>query len=151
MEKIHAFLVLELLGKPADYVTESMDALIKRISTEKGVVIKDKKIHPPIQMENSKDLFTSFIELEAEFDSLMHYLGILFAYMPSNVEIIKPEKINFSNVNMNEITNKLVQRLHEYDAITKNALVERDIVLQKLKEHAPEVFKEITAPRKNNQ
>lgn len=147
MEKIHASLVLELLGRPPEYLSESMDGILKRLSSEKGVQIKNKKLHLPIPLEKSKDLFTSFIELEAEFDSINHYLGILFAYMPSNVEIIRPEKIAFSNIDLNDLTNQLVQRLHNYDAIAKNALTERDIILKKLKEAAPLAFKEITKPK----
>ena len=146
MEKLHASLILEILGRPIENVKEAIQNIVAKMSSEKGVKILNKNYHEPIPVEGSEDLFTTFAEVEIEFDAIENYLGILFAYMPSNIDVINPERINITNVNLNDLGNRVVQRLHEYDAITKNSIVERDIVLEKLKEFVPEVYKELTTP-----
>lgn len=143
MEKIHASFILEILGRPAENVKEALDSIITRLGAEKGVEILNKKCHEPRLIEDANDLFTTFAEIELECETLAHYLGLLFSYMPSNVEVIRPEKFSMTNIDLNEIGNRLVHRLHEYDAITKKALVERDIVAQKLKEVAPKAFEQL--------
>ena len=48
---------------------------------------------------------------------------------------------------LNFLANRLLLRLHDYDAITKNMIAERNIAISKLKEIAPHLFKQI----QNNQ
>lgn len=140
MVKVQASIVLEILGRPAEHIKSALDGLMEKLGSEKGVKIIDKIAHEPILAQDSKDLFTTFAEITLELDSLTHYLGILFAYMPAHTELIYPEKINFTNSEVNELANKLIMRLHEYDALTKKALVERDIIIKKLQEIAPHLF-----------
>jgi len=140
MEKLQANLILEILGRPVDHVKESLNALVIKLGSEKGVKLMEKNLHDPLPVENSKDLFTAFAEVLVEFENLENYFGIVFAYMPSNIELIHPEKIPLSNVNVNDLANKIINRLHEYDAITKKVLFEKDILTQKIQEAAPHLF-----------
>lgn len=142
MERITASLVLEILGRPIEHVSESLNGIVEKMGAEEGIKILDKTLHDPIPLENSKELFTSFAEISLELDSLDHYINLLFAYMPSNIEIISPEKLTMDKSHLNEAGNKLVQRLHDYDAITKNTLTEKNIILKKLQEVAPHLFKQ---------
>lgn len=134
-------MVFEILGRPADHVKESLTSLVLKLGTEQGVKVVEKTIHDPILVENQKDLFTSFAEVTLDLESLNNYFGVMFAYMPANVELIHPEKITLANIDLNELGNKLVSRLHEYDAITKKALFEMDFFKKKLYEVAPHLFK----------
>ena len=149
MEKFQVNIVLEILGRPPEHVKEALNALITRLGTEKGVRIIDKEIHEPIPAQNSKNLFTTFAEITLEIDSLYSYLGVLFAYMPSHIEIISPEKITLSNIDLNDLGNKLIQRLHDYDAITKKALYDIQILTKKLQEVAPHLFKQAPQQEEN--
>ncbi|MCX8158708.1 MAG: hypothetical protein N3D20_00200 [Candidatus Pacearchaeota archaeon] len=141
MKNLQVDIVLEILGRPKDYIKTALEQLIERLSKEKGVKIISQKIHEAKEIENKKDLFTSFAEVSLELDSLSSFFGILFAYMPANVELISPEKIELSNAELNELGNKLIARLHDYDAITKKIIVERNIALNELKKYAPHLFK----------
>ncbi len=145
MEKIRALLVIEILGRPAEHVKEALIALIEKLVSEKGVRITNKNYHDPVPAKDSDSLFTTFAEVEVEFDSIENYFGILFAYMPSHVEVIYPEKINLTNFHLNEFANILVRRLHDYDAIAKKLVFERDVMMEKLKEVAPHLFKQKNA------
>jgi hypothetical protein len=143
MEEIRAALVLEILGRPKEHVEETLTDLVNRLGEEKGVKILNKKIQDTIPAKDSGTLFTSFAEIDLEFDSIENYFRIMFNYMPSHIEIVKPEKITLTNSTFNELGNSLINRLHNYDAITKKALVERNIVMNKMKEIAPEEYEKL--------
>ncbi len=151
MENLHANIVLEILGRPKDHVKETLQTLVLRLGTEKGIKILDKTIHEPIPVKDAKDLFTTFAEVSLELESLNNYFGVLFGYMPSHIELVHPEKISLTNFDLNDLGNKLVQRLHDYDAITKNVLVEKDMLLKKLQEIAPHLFKKPEQEKPLNQ
>lgn len=140
MEKIHASLILEILGRPRENVTSALNTILEKMEKEKGVNVLNKKAHEPKPVEKT-DLFTSFAEVDVELDSIMSYILLVFSYMPANIEITNPEKLTLNNGELNEIGNALVQRLHHYDAVTKNTLAERDMYAKKLREIAPHLFK----------
>lgn len=146
MPQIQSSFILEILGRPVEHVKEALNTLVLKLGSEKGINIIDKEIHEPVLVENSKDLFTSFADVQLEIDSLEKYFAVLFAYMPSNVEITSPPNLTLSNAILNELGNSLIQRLHQYDAIAKSSIAEREFLLGKIKEISPETFKTITTP-----
>ncbi len=139
-EKVQAVMILEILGRPKEHLQKALQSLVQRIVSEKGVLIIEQTLHEPVKVKESKDLFTSFAELTLEVDSLSLYFGVMFAYMPANIELIAPEKFTLTNAELTQLGNKIIQRLHDYDAITKKVIYERDIFASKLKEIAPHLF-----------
>jgi len=144
MDKIQASLVLEILGRPAEHVKEALIGVVKTIGEEKGINITKKEFNDPIPAQNSKNLFTTFVNLDVDLDTLDNYFGLLFTYMPSHIELINPEKITYTNAQINELGNAIVQRLHHYDSITKRAMIDKETYEKKLKEVAPHLFKKVT-------
>mgnify|MGYP001603034729 CR=1 FL=1 len=61
-------MILEILGKPADYVSGSLNELVNKLGEEKGVKILNKQLREPLPVKESKELFTTFAELEIEFE-----------------------------------------------------------------------------------
>jgi hypothetical protein len=141
MDKIQAQFVFEILGRPEEYVTDSLNKLIEVLSRENGVHVLEKITHPPKAIKESKELFTSFAEVTLELDSLNHYFTILFAYLPSHVEIIHPEKMPLTNFEFNNLSNKIALKIHDYDAITKRLMHDKQLVIEKLYSVAPQLFK----------
>lgn len=139
MAKLQASLILEILGRPKDHVSETLGVVVNRLASEKGVKIIKKTLHEPRPLENS-DLFTSFAEADIELDSFMAYLNVIFGHMPSNIQITFPEKIPLNNSELNDIGNYLVQRLHQYDALAKTVIAQRDMYAEKLKQFMPEAL-----------
>tara|TARA_Y100000034_G_C6897831_1_gene414384 strand:+ start:2697 stop:3224 length:528 start_codon:yes stop_codon:yes gene_type:complete len=139
-DKILANIVIELLGRPKEHLQEAMETHIVKLGSEKGVSIKNKTIHPAVEAQDSKTLFTTFAEVEVEFDSIENYLGIIFAYLPANIEIIKPENLSLSNAHFNDLGNMILQRVHNYDAVAKNMIAEREYLINILKTEAPELY-----------
>ncbi len=147
MEKVHVRLVLEVLGRPKEEVSKALHGLVQRMGTEKGVVVKQQTLHEPVPVKESKDLFTTFGEIEVELDTISHFFMILFGYMPAHIEIMSPQTISVSNAELTETANRIAIKLHEYDAIAKKMLYERNILVKKIQEIAPNVLKELAAPK----
>ena len=141
MEKIHSRMILEILGRPPEHLKESLKLLVEKVGKEEGVKILNSQIHEPIEVKDSKDLFTTFAEIELSIDTIEKYLGLIFAYLPANMELISPEKISISNEQITLLGTRLAQRLHDYDAIAKRTIMEKDAILKKLYEVAPHLFK----------
>ena len=143
MDKLKVNIIMEVLGRPPEHIKEAIAALVDKLGSEKGVKIVDKKIHEPTPVRDSKDLFITFAELSMDIDSLSNLFGIMFAYMPANVEVVSPENFTLSNIELNDLANRLMARLHDYDAITKKFVYERNFLLGKLREVAPGMFKNL--------
>jgi len=132
-EKILACLILEILGRPADYVKKSLEIITEKMGSEQGVKIANKKMSEPKPIEKT-DFFTTFGEIEAEFDNLNTLLLAVFNYMPSHVEIIKPNDFRIGNFDLSGMISEIIRKLHQYDEIAKRVLIERNILEAKLKE-----------------
>lgn len=137
-DKIEALAILEVLGRPPEHLKETLEEIIKKINEEKGIEIKDKKINEPKQLKDQKELYTTFAEIEIEFDSIMNLFIFLFKYMPSHIEILSPEKISLENNKWNEFLNELARRLHSYDEVARILEAERTILEKRLKDYAKE-------------
>lgn len=141
MEHLTVHAILEVLGRPASNVTDALKIIVDKMKGEKELKLISSKIHEPVAVKDSKDLFTSFVEVEVQLPSLNHLYSFLFVYMPANIEVSYPETITISNQDLNQMTNQLMLRMHQYDAIAKNALSEKEFVTRKLFEVAPHLFK----------
>ena len=151
MKKIQARMILEILGRPPEHIKEAMNVLMQRLKTEPGLTIIEETHHEPLKVADSKDMYTSFSEIVFEVESLSMYFGIIFAYMPSNIEVLSPQEIPMVNADLNEITGLLTQRLHDYDSIAKRMMNERHIFEQKLREVAPHLFQRQTPQQQQSQ
>ncbi|MBS3072847.1 hypothetical protein J4477_03380 [Candidatus Pacearchaeota archaeon] len=144
-QSIKTAFIIEILGRPADHVKTTMEQLIDRLGNEKGTKLIQKMIHEPVEYkmddevkENEisikQELFTTFAEVELEFDSIEPLLMATFNYMPSNIEIISPENFILKNHDISGVLTGIVVRLHRYDEVTKKLAVDREILENHLKQ-----------------
>ena len=134
MSVIEARLILEILGRPKEHVKNTLGMLVDQMDKEKGVSVKKKTIHEPVEIKDSKDMFTTFAEVEADFVSINVLFGIVFAYLTSNVEVISPSSLKFTNDEMSGVASNIMARMHFYETVTKNLIAQRDILVNKLRE-----------------
>ena|SRR3989344_3499730 len=118
-KKIIAVFILEIIGRPKEHLVESLEKIIEDINKEKGIKIIEKKINEPIEIKEEKDLYTTFAEVEIESEGMLQIAGLMFKYMPSNVEIVEPETISIKNGLWSEILTELTRRLHKYDEVAR--------------------------------
>ena len=123
---INAILIIDVIGKPPKYLTETLSGIIKKIDAEKGVNVVGKKINEPKLMKDQKDFYTNFAEIEVEVQEIFNLVILMFKYMPAHIEIISPELIALTNNGWNEILNELTRRLHGYDEIARIVQTEKE-------------------------
>lgn len=148
-QKVHALMILEIIGKPKEFLLETLENLVKQMDSEQGVVVKSKNIKEPkkveektqiadasggkFKVEGQNDFYVSFAELEIETENLFNLIFLMFKYMPAHVEIFSPELIALTNTGLNDILNELIRKLHGYDEIARVLQVEKAILENKLK------------------
>lgn len=148
-EKVNALMILEIIGKPAQYLVDTMNNVINQLAVEPGVAVRNRNVREPrkleekagianpsregVKIEEQKEFYLSFAEVEVETDNIFTFIMLLFKYMPAHVEIISPEHISIPNSGMNEILNNLVSKLHGYDEIARVLQVQKAILEDKLK------------------
>jgi hypothetical protein len=133
-KKIKATFILEILGRPKEYLTETLDTIIKDMGKEKGVKVLNKKIKLPVPIKNQKDFYTSFAEIDVETENLNSLTSLMFKYMPAHIEITSPQNINLKNSDFEEILNEITRRLHGYEEIARMLQNEKRILEAKLRE-----------------
>jgi hypothetical protein len=151
MEPIRALMIVEMIGRPKEHLEETLKEYIKKISSEKGITLINEKLHEPKKIEHKKDenkeiedskkpgasgketkvqveLFSTFVELEIDSKDITTLMRIIFAYMPSHIEIISPENLELKNLDFNDLFNEVIRKMHEYDGIAKSMIMENKIM-----------------------
>src|SRR3989339_299348 len=144
--KIRVMMIIEVLGRPPEHLIETLNNLIEKINSEKGVKVVDKKISEPNPLQNQENLFTAFAELEIEVEEVLLITMLMFKYMPAHIDVLYPEDLQLTNHELNDILNELTRRLHGYDEVARIIQSEKAILEIKLK---PDIKKEITDIAKN--
>jgi hypothetical protein len=116
---IKVALIVEVLGKPKEYLTDSLNKIIQQIDKEKGVVVEAKEVHEPKELENKKGFYTAFADIHVEVEEIRYLMVLMFKYMPAHIEIVEPELIALTNHGWGDIINELTRRLHGYDEIAR--------------------------------
>ncbi len=126
-EKLTAILIIEVLGKPAEYIKKALEDILEKLKKEKDVNVTHSEVKEPKELESG--VFTTFAEIELE-TSLQMLMNILFAYMPSHIEVIEPEKLSLINSDLNSFLNEITRKLHQYDELAKAMLMEKEVAKQ---------------------
>lgn len=145
-KKIRVMLILEVLGRPQEFLIETLDGMVKKIGEEKGVKLINKTINPPVLMKDQKDFYTSFAEVEIEAENLLYVAILMFKYMPAHVEVISPQNISLTNSDFEDVLNELTRRLHGYEEIARILQTEKKILENKLR-----AITEVNIPKKDEQ
>jgi hypothetical protein len=133
-KNLTAILMLEIIGRPAEHLTETLNDIVTKMDAEPRVTIKEKKIAEPKEVEEQKDFFSSFAEIEVEVEGILDLVVLCFKYMPAHVEVVNPELIAVTNNSWSDILSEIVRKLHGYEEVTRVLQNERNILESKLKE-----------------
>lgn len=132
-KKVDAIMVIEVLGRPPEFLIETLEGIIKTMSEEPGVVVKETRIREPAPLKEKPDFFSSFVEVEVETDEILYLAILIFKYMPAHVEVISPQYVNLTNSGFNDIFNELARRLHGYEEVARVLQTEKMILENQLK------------------
>jgi len=148
---LRAVFILEIIGRPAEHLTETLNKIIDQIDEEKGIKVIEKKVKEVIEMKDKKDFYTTFAEVEVEAEEVSQIVMLMFKYMPANVEIIEPELIALSNNGWSDILSELTRRLHGYDEIARVLQLQNAQMQKKLKELGVEIKPQSPPPKEQKE
>ena len=112
---IHARLIVEMLGKPKDYIQQTLHNFVEKFA-QKLDIVKREFAEPK---EQDGKLFSVFVELEIRFRNVAELFGFCLDAMPSSVEIVAPEQLSFDSVHLGEFLNDIQSKLHQTDMLVK--------------------------------
>lgn len=119
--------IIEVLGKPKEHVEASLKEYISKLKTEDGIMVLKQEVTPAEQQEKDK-LWSSFAEIELIVKGLTRFISFCVNYMPSSVEIIKPEEFSLKNNEVTSFLNELQSKLHAVDMVAKTLHLENDFL-----------------------
>ena len=119
--------IIEILGAPKEHVEETMNKIVEMV--KKNYAVRDSMIHEAKEMDK---FWSTFVEIELKIKKVDDLVGFGFDFMPSSIEILEPSRIDTDNLEMNNLFNDLLARLHQYDMVLKN-LSAQNKLLQKQK------------------
>jgi len=77
-------------------------------------------------------LWSKFVELELVIKGTSKLITFCFQYMPSSLEVLKPEHLVLTNPEISNFLNDLQARLHNVDMIVKQSKSENDFLKHNL-------------------
>ncbi|MFC1768933.1 hypothetical protein ACFLZX_04180 [Nanoarchaeota archaeon] len=129
-EHIRAKIIIEVVGKPKEHVDKAINSYVEKIKTDADFVLLNTKF---AEITEQGKLFSTYVELEIVIKGITSLIGFCFDYMPSSVDIVKPESLAISNRELNAVINDLQAKLHNVDMVAKSRAVENDILKRNLK------------------
>ena len=130
MTKILARVVVEVAGFPKEHIEQVMEKIAEKIK-ENFEVVKSE-IFESVELKDKMAGFWSiFSEIERKFEDINAITVFCFEYMPSSMEILEPENLNFQSTEIAGFLNDLLARLHEYDMVVKNLQAENMMLKKK--------------------
>jgi hypothetical protein len=135
-QKIRALLIFEILGRPPEHIKQALDDYVSQLDKQRGISLVSKTIHEPklVEEKDSKDLYTTFAEAEVLIDNMNALLSIVLNMLPSSIEIIQPEELAITNSELTSALTDLTLKLHRYDEVAKTLSIEKENLLNRLRE-----------------
>ena len=130
-EKTHirCKVIIEILGKPKEHVEKTLRMYVDKIKDDSDLIILNSDFSEAV--ENEK-LWATFVELDMIIKGIPKLIAFCFDYMPSSIEISKPEEFVMRKSSVEDLINDLQARLHDVDMTVKRQKNENDFLRQNL-------------------
>jgi len=124
-EHIRYKTIIEVLGKPKEHVEKTIREYVEKINNDPNLVILNKTFSDAKEQGKMWSIFT---ELEMVVKGIKKLISFCFDYMPSSIDIIKPDKAVFMNKDVSDFLNDLQAKLHDVDMVAKTLRAENDFL-----------------------
>lgn len=119
--------IVEILGAPKEHVEKTLKAVIEKIKEEEPLNVLSGKV---FKAKPQGRFFSMFTEMEILFNDFAHLADFCFNYLPSSVEIVEPEEFKTKSVNITNVLNDLLAKLHNADMVLKNSQA-KNLILER--------------------
>ena len=121
--------IIEVLGKPKEYVEDALKQYTKHIKEDSELVILNEDYS---EAKDQGKMWSKFVELDLVIKGTKKLISFCFEYMPSSLEVTKPEHLIMTNAEISNFLNDLQARLHNVDMIVKQQKAENDFLKQNM-------------------
>lgn len=130
-EKTHirCKIIIEILGKPKEHVEKTLRIYVDKIKDDSDLIVLNSEF---VDAQEKGDLWATFVELELIIKGIPKLIAFCFDYMPSSVEILKPEEFSMKRSTVEDLLNDLQARLHNVDMVVKQQKNENEFLKQNL-------------------
>jgi len=124
---VRAIMILEMAGKPAEHVKESLGKHVgvldelSYVEIHTNNVSEPKEIETQEEMVKGEEIYTCFAEVDFEVDNLARLSELMFDFMPSSIEVIEPAKLQMEMNEVTDLLNNISGRMHRYDEVARMA------------------------------
>ena len=126
---IRCKIIIEILGKPREHVEETLRKYIDKIKNDSDLIILNSNFSEAVEKEK---LWATFSDLDMIIKGIPKLIAFCFDYMPSSIEITKPDEFIMKKSTVENLVNDLQARLHEVDLIIKKQKNENEFLKQNL-------------------
>lgn len=126
---IRCKIIIEILGKPREHVEETLRKYIDKIKNDSDLIILNSNFSEAVEKEK---LWATFSDLDMIIKGIPKLIAFCFDYMPSSIEITKPDEFIMKKSTVENLVNDLQARLHEVDMIIKKQKNENEFLKQNL-------------------
>lgn len=117
--------IIEVLGKPKEHVENSIKEYVEHIKKDSELVILNEEYS---EVSEQEKLWSKFVELDIVIKGTKKLIAFCFEYMPSSIEVLKPENFVMTNPELSNFLNDLQARLHDVDMVVKRLKAENDFL-----------------------
>ncbi len=130
-EKMHirCSIIIEVLGKPKEHVERAVREYVEKIKIDSDIIVMKADFADAREKEG---LWATFVELDVVVKGIPKLISFCFDYMPSSVEILKPEDFVMKKSTVEDLLNDLQARLHQVDMIIKKQKNENEFLKHNL-------------------
>lgn len=128
--------ILEVLGKPKEHVEEMLKKYVDKIKEDDKLKVVDEYYEEAKEVDDVQEgitYYTAFAEIEILTEKVQHLVGFCFDYMPSSIEIIRPDSLVFRNIDVTSMLNDLQARSHNTDSMVKQLKSQNDFLKRNTK------------------
>lgn len=121
--------IIEILGKPKEHIEQTLREYVGNIRDDSELAILREEY---AETKEQDKMWAKFVELDLVVKGVSKLIGFCFQYMPSSIEIIKPDEFRLLNSEMASFLNDLQGRLHNVDMLAKNLKLQNDFLRKNL-------------------
>lgn len=122
---IRCKVIIEVLGKPKGHVEKALKMYVDKIKQDSELIVLKEEF---VDAKEKQGLWATFAELEMVAKGIRKLIAFCFDYMPSSVQILKPESYILDRSMIEDFVNDLQARLHDVDMIVKKQKNENEFL-----------------------
>jgi len=122
--KIEVRAIIEMLGAPKEHIENTLKEYIDKLKKE-GLNITSENY---AEAQEKGKFFSTFAEIELNFEAMDDVLAFCFDNMPSSVEILSPEKLTFEASLLTGFLNDLQAKIHQVDGLIKEVSAKQQLL-----------------------